>query len=329
MPRGFDQATMSHAFERPGQDTRQWGSYGTVEVSTPGGRSVNFDPDFGPLVSVRLQPSGVPVVCRVASFIAGNGEGSWYPFADGDEVWVEIPEGDELAGCVITGRLNQQIDKWPTMVAGNDATTNTFGFMRMRTPFIVETASSYLIRSAATGAFLGITSAGAVTVGNSDNAFLSLSHDFIGLQSGDASCLMQINVDAKTATIEANGVQLILGMPLSYLYTSGNFQIGTSGNQAAEHATSIEAVSIVVSVLLQILGTASSGGGPSGAAALATQLAALTSPTLAQAAVAEILAASAALPLEPSLTAAIAAALATKKVPGVIPGIGCPGLLIG
>lgn len=326
--RGFDQSTASEAFSRPGQDTRQWGSYGTVEVSTPGNRSVNFDPDYGPLVSVRLQPSGVPVVCRVAGFVAGNGEGSYFPFLDGDEVWVEVPEGDETAGCVITGRLNQQIDAWPTTVAGNDATTNTFGFTRMRTPYVVETASSYLIRSAATGAFLGITAAGAVTIGNADKAFVNLGHDFLGFQTGDASVLLQLSVDSKTLKMEAAGTVLLLDAESSYLYTQGSLQLGTSGNQAAEHATSVEAVANLLAGLLLLLAEASAGGGASGAAALATSLAALTTPELAQAAVAEVLEAAKDLPIAP-LLAALSDALSVEKVPGSIVGVGCPGLLVG
>src|ERR1019366_2087115 len=121
-------------------DTRQWVSYGTVSPETPDAKSTTFTKEYGPLVNVKLHPTGIPVVCRVAHEVAGNGEGEWFPFIEGDEVIVLIPEGDETAGCVIMGRLNQEIDFWPTIVAGQDPRLNNFAFRRMRTPYIFETA---------------------------------------------------------------------------------------------------------------------------------------------------------------------------------------------
>lgn len=327
-PRHFDHGTAARAYDAPGGDTRQWASIGIVDPDTPNQRSVEFTDDYGPLVSVTLQPSGVPCVCRVAHEVAGNGEGEWFPFQSGDEVQVIVNEGDE-SNCVIVGRLNQQIDAWPKMVGGQDATTNTFGFRRLRTPYILETAAGFVLRSATTGAFMSISPAGAVTIGNSDKAFLALGSSLIGLQNGSADVMIQIDVEAGDVVLEAQGTKLTLDNALSYLYTSGIFQIGSSGNQAAEHVTTVEAVANMLASLLSALGVVATAGGAAGAAALATFLAAFSTPAAAQSAVATILTAGAAVPLSPALTAAIGTALQTPKVPTQIVGVGCPGFLVG
>ena len=92
---GFDHATAGQAFAGPGMDTRQWVSYGQVDQDTQDSRCVVFDPDLGPLVNVTLQPSGIPVVCRVLAPFAGQGESEYFPFISGDEVVVAITQGDE------------------------------------------------------------------------------------------------------------------------------------------------------------------------------------------------------------------------------------------
>src|SRR5690606_24717279 len=127
---------------------------------------VVFDEEEGePLVRVLLEPTKVPVTCRVGSMCAGNGEGEWSPFVEGDEVMVLIPEGDERSGCVIICRLNNSIDRFPMdSVAGQDPTTNSFAFQRRRTPFIQEFAGPLFLRTALSEAFISIDSAGAVTI---------------------------------------------------------------------------------------------------------------------------------------------------------------------
>lgn len=137
--RPIDSATAAAAYARPGQDTRSWVSFGLVHHQDPK-QIVTFDEEYGcPLVCVTLQPSGSNVHCRVSSMVAGNGEGEWHPFVEGDEVLVVLPEGHESAGPVIIGRLNNSLDKFPMdSVAGQDPTTNVFAFRRRRTPFIEE-----------------------------------------------------------------------------------------------------------------------------------------------------------------------------------------------
>jgi hypothetical protein len=242
MSRHFDTRTAGAAMAAPGMDTRQWCSFGTVDRETADQKSVTFTTAYGPLVNVTLHPSAVPVVCRVLHEVAGNGEGEWFPFVGGDEVEVLINEGSENAGCVIVGRLNQEIDQWPQKVAGQDATKNNFAFRRLRTPYILETASSYLVRNATTGAFFGISQTGAIVFSNADKAFFTLSPNLIGMQNGDADVLLQIDVDHKQVVLEAAGTKMVLDKDASHFLSSGTLSIGTSGKQPGEHATTIEAV---------------------------------------------------------------------------------------
>jgi hypothetical protein len=312
----FDHTTAGAAYARPGMDTRQWVSHGTVDPETPDQKSVTFTKAYGPLVSVTLQPSGVPCVCRVAHEVAGNGEGEWFPFIAGDEVIVVIPEGDETAGCVIVGRLNQEIDQWPQVVAGQDATKNNFAFRRMRTPYIIETASGWMVRHATTGAFFGLSPEGALTFSNSDKAFMAIRPDFIGFQNGDATVLLQIDVGASQIVAEAAGTHFVLDKLKSSIYTLGTLELGTAGNQASEHATSIESVLLLLQAFFAAVGIASPGP--------------LTGAALAGLAIAQLnvaLPAAAILPIAP-YTAALTPALSIPKVAGVTPGIASPGLLI-
>lgn len=313
----FDAALSAEAFARPGGDTRQWFSFATVDRETPNQPSVRFTKEYGPLVSVTLQPSGVPVVARVAGSVAGNGEAEWFPFLEGDEVLVALGDGDER-NCVIVGRMNQEIDQFPERVAGMDSTKNNFAFRRIRTPYVLETASSYLVRSSATGAFFGIDAQGSVTVSNGDSAFLALRADFLGMQSGDGAVLMQIDVSRSAVVLEGGGARLTVGATSTF-YSAGTLELGTSGNQAAEHATSVEALAQVLTAFCMAV----SAVGP------VVFFAGTASQSTASAAVGLVLNAAALLNLDPVLTAAIVNALRATKTAGTVPGVGCPGLLVG
>lgn len=115
----------------PGKD---WLSIATVDDDEP----VTFDPDLGPLVNVTTQPKQIPLVCRVGMRIAGRGEGEYFPFVAGDEVLVAILQGDARAGGVILCRVCNGIDRFPTTVAGQDATKNNFAFTRSIAPHLEE-----------------------------------------------------------------------------------------------------------------------------------------------------------------------------------------------
>ncbi len=258
----MDQVTMGAAFAGPGQDTRQWVSYGIV---APGNESVIFTDDTGnvlptgPLVIVNLEPSGITVPCRVSAATAGNQEGEWLPFLPGDEVLVVIPEGDERAGCVIIGRLNQDIDKFPLLVAGQDVTKNNFGFKRLRTPYIIETASSFMIRSAITGAGITIDPTGNCFFNSGDGHQLVMHASFMKFADKSGDNFLQVDPSASEVLLQAAGTtQLNLGKSASSFFTMGTFDIGTGGAAGGGHAVTAEQVFAILANFCVFLNT--SGG---------------------------------------------------------------------
>lgn len=245
----FDITAMS-AFDHPGADTRQWISYATVDPDTPQVRAVRFTKEYGPLVNCTLRPSAIPVVCRVAGSVAGIGEAEWNPFISGDEVIVGIPEGDESAGCIILGRCNQELDVWPSMVASQDTTQNSIAFRRSLAPYIFEFGQSALFRQATNGAFLVIRSDGSITLSDSEKAYFTLSASLIGFQDSTGNVAVQIDVEGQSGSpqiVLSNGAtKFIIDATNSSLYTGGTMQLGTAGNQAGWHATSIESIAVLI-----------------------------------------------------------------------------------
>lgn len=246
MTQSLDLATMRAAFAGPGADTRQWSSFGTVD---PGEKSVIFtdengDPSpIGPIVVVTLHPSGITVPCRVAGSVAGQDEGEWFPFLPGDEVEVIVNEGDERAGCVIVGRLNQSIDRFPLTVAGQDVTKNTFGFKRLRTPYIIETASSFMIRSAVTGAGLTIDQEGNAFFISGDGHKIVLHGSFLKFGNADDSTFLQIDTDGDSVMLQGGGTtQFVLDKDASTFFTMGTLDVGTGGAAGSGHAITVEQV---------------------------------------------------------------------------------------
>lgn len=294
----MDSALAAEAFKMPGIDPRQWISYGTVDAGTPEQPPIIFkDADgnpnpYGPQVLVTLQPSGVTVPCRVAGAVAGDGEADWYPFVPGDEVIVVIPEGDERAGACIVGRLNQELDAFPLVVAGQDVTKNTFGFRRMRTPFIVETAAAYLIRSALTGSQIGIDSEGKVIINDGDQGSLTIGPESIGLSSGDGEAFVTVFPASKETYLGAGSATFLLNETEAKFISQGAISfatLGASPNQMG--VTAEQVVAFVINVLAQLASTSSFTAGPLAAAAYAiapvnalasvvgTALSALATPT--------------------------------------------------
>jgi hypothetical protein len=264
-----------------------------------------------PIVMVVLQPSGTTLPCRVASSVAGSGEGAWYPFVGGDEVIVVIPQGHTRAGATIVGRLNQQLDAFPRLVAGQDSTKNNFGFRRTTAPHVEETAGGYVIRSSTTGAFLGIDSAGHVTVADGDAAQLHLGADFLGLSTADNSCTLQLNPSDQSAFVQGGATQLLLNGAGVTLLTPGNVQLATSGAQPSGHGVTAEQVLALLVQLCTITAGPLTGAGiistlPQAIAACATVSGVLPAPVLA---------------------ALLTAMAVPPLVPPVWPGYGIPGLL--
>ncbi len=316
----MDLVSRRAAYSGAGADTRQWCSYGTVLAETPDAKSVVFGEAVGPLVMVKLHPSGIEVPCRVSSSCAGNGEGEWSPFVAGDEVMVLVPEGDERAGCAIVGRFNNGIDAFPTTVAGQGTDENKFAFKRILTPVITEFANSYMLFSGLTKSFFLMTADGEVTISNADNAFLALHADMLTIQNDDADTLFQIDTKAKTISLKAQGSNLVLDPSAdSLLYTASRLLVATSGNQpSAGHAVTLEQLSVILQGLMVAIGTISSSF-------VFGSVLAGSSIGIVNAA----LAAAVALPIAP-FKGVITGALASPPDPtGTIPGIGVSGLLFG
>lgn len=333
----FDAATLAEALARPGIDPRQWCSFATVDAQDPdsGDVPVQFPPEYGPLVNCTLHPSGLRVRCRVAMQCGGNGEGEWHPFIEGDEVLVLVPEGDEAAGCTIVGRLSNEIDQWPAVVAGQDATKNNFGFRRVRTPYIFETSDSWMVRSAATGANVVVQADGAVLLTNADKAFLSLNPDFLGLQNGDGNLLIQVDLHNQNIVLDAAGAKLTLDKNLTVLAGNGTIALSAMGVQPLENATSAQAVvNLTAQVLtlmwagvvmgLQIVPDTSTG------VALAGALTGLTNPAAIKGYLLAALGVAGTSGIE-DYAMAIQGALAQKPgdPSGMHPSVGAPGILLG
>lgn len=286
---GADLATMREAFAGPGQDTRQWVSFGTVfekqNVDDATIEPVEFDSEFGaPLVNVKLAPSGYEVRCRVAGSVAGNGEGQWHPFVPGDEVIVLIPEGDERCGPVIVGRMNNSIDKWPDeSIAGQDPTNNTFAFERRRTPFVAEYAASYMLRSAVHGAFILISDTGMVTIRDGSKGSLQIGPDIFGFMEGggqeavedpdatpEPKALFQLDLTGRRATLQVDDASIILNSSEAdasagqlMIASPGQVIVGIGTNLAAnacvEHVLTFESFYALLDAFANALGAPAAG----------------------------------------------------------------------
>jgi len=223
---------------------------GTVELESGSQKSTHFKDEkgtplaAGPIVSVRLHPSDITVACRVASQFAGGGEGSWFPVSPGDEVIVGVPEGTERAGCVIIGRLGNAIDGFPTNVAGADPTENNFAFQKMRSPFLLETSGSYMVRSDTTLAQFAMDGEGNITLAAGSGQQLVLRSDFASFSLGDNTAKVQLDPEDSSVLLLAGdqATTLHLEATSSAFLTTGSLNIGTGGGPGNGHAVTLEQV---------------------------------------------------------------------------------------
>lgn len=314
-------------------DPRTWVCYGTVELDSDveEGRSVTFDEALGPLVEIRLHPSNRSVTCRVASALAGPFEGTWEPFVGGDEVIVVMAEGSEISPCII-GRLNNAIDKFPPKVGGKDTDLNNLSFRRMRSPHITETASLFMIRSAITGAMLGIDETGNVTIRDGNSTGLQFGPSGFAIQDADGLGQIVLNTEEGYASmwwgqtiIKVNGTDIGIA-------ASGNVSIGSAGNIPVLHAMATEqAVNLLVGYLAT-LSAALTALGPA-TPLTAGGLAAVIDPIAAGLGVITGGLSLASSNTHPSLLAALGTVTTLLGAPMAIspisPGIGCPALVVG
>lgn len=318
----MDSSTMTDLFSAPGTDTRQWLSYGIVCPDTESGRSVRFkDANGAPLpqgvlVEVKLQPSGNVVPCRVGSQAAGSGEGEYSPFGPGDEVLVALPGGSERGGCVIVCRLSNGLDTFPTAVAGMDVTNNNVTFKRLRTSFILETAASYMVRSALTGASFSIDPTGNFLANDGSGNILTLSHAVLALQDSTGAAGIQVDPENLTVGIAAEGTSFLFKDAVSTFQSTGTLGIGTSGVGPLGHAVTAEQVIAWLSGLLTVIG-------PMLTPPIITPIPTIIDPLVLAAATAAMTATAATYPLT---SAAFAGLLAGSSTPGGPFGVGRAGL---
>lgn len=311
----------------------QWVSMGIV-IDDPEVPPVEFSKDDGQVyVNVSLEPSKVPARCRVAAFVAGNGEAEYFPFLPNDEVIVVLPQGREDAGAVIVGRLNNQIDAFPMdSVAGQDPTTNSFALRRRRTPTIEECAGPVILRNALSGALFSLDNKGGVTIKNGENSAFQISADAMSLQGPSTTgsspkLLLQLNFTEERMLLQVNDAQLLMsgsGAPSqsgqAYLTLPADLFVGLGTNQPAEHVATTESWIALFAAFLAQLATAA-GVLPVTAAHIAAALTAW----LAQVAAGGV-------PMLPAAAAALAAgfpaAASTPKPPApplgvqMLPGLG-------
>jgi hypothetical protein len=319
----FDYAGQREAAAGPGSDTRQWISNGIVNADTATAKSVDFTAPEGPLVSVRLHPSDIDVRCRVASFIAGTGQGEWHPFVGGDEVLVALPQGHERGGAIIVGRLNNGVDKFPTNVGNQDVTQNSTTVRTSIPNYVWQISNGWLLRSVTTSAQMALDVKGNWTFVCGDLHFMQLGSGGVYLATAQldgqaTNPISFLQIDATTGKIS-----LSAGTPsspgkalLSMDPSTGNIYASTTGALPVGHVATVEGMVGLIAACLTAFG------------ALIT-LSPVTPPQVIVAMETGI-AAAGTVPPYATFAALVSAALAKPRDPTglVSPGLGSPGFFV-
>lgn len=320
----------------PGIDPREWISYGIVDPDGEGddAKSTVFDPDYGPLINVTLHPSGTPVVCRVASSLAGNGEGEWAPFIGKDEVLVALAGGSERQ-CVIIGRLNQGTDGFPTMVGGVDTSKNAIGFRRIRAPYVIELGgaevgklSSYMITQAVTNSSLLLDKGGNWYIKDGEGTALHIGPDWFGFQTIQSEYLIQMQLESKRLFISVDSGAAAMTLSAdpavpSLIMSAGQLALGTNAHQPVWHGISAESVCMLLDKVLFGLAAFSAPGALAG---LTAGSGAVVAAAIGQAST---------MVLNPLIATAVTGAMQAPPKPPPdspatqFPGALLPGLLLG
>lgn len=315
----------------PGADSRIWVSYGTVEPDEGDDRALTFDEDIGPLVEVRLHPSDIVVTCRIATQVSGVFQSQYSPLIEGDEVLVVLPMGHEQAPPVVIARLNNALDKFPEKIAGKDAKQNNIAFTRTQTPTVIETGSMYMIRSALTGALVGIDEEGNVTVRDGNSTGLQFGPSGYAVQDADGTGQITLNTEESYASIWWMNTVLKLDGSNINLAASGNVAIGSAGNTPVLHAIAAEQVVNLLTGILSVISklVLALPPGP-----LTGQiLAPVFDPLALGSTILPLAILNAGQNLEPAyapgLLALQGAMMAPFAVSPMTPGVACPGLVIG
>jgi hypothetical protein len=351
--RPLDARSLGEALSYPGIDGRTWVSYATVDADP-----VEHDDELGYLVPVTLQPSQVQNYAVVGQSVAGDGEGEHVPFVEGDTCLVAVPHGMERAGLVIIARLSNQRAKPPKIAAGQNATKNNLSYRKSRAPRVEEYGDRWTVRSATSEALIGFEANGTITLRDGGKGALQLSSDAMAYQSGDGTCTLQFDLVAGRMTLAAGEATLILSsvaagtsppiLSNSILSVPAALQVASSGNLAAEHVATTEAVVHVLALLLPALAgfaattlsavVTPTPGDPLGPILTGPLVAALAIPATLSALLSAVVASAATTPQDPATASAIVAAFLAQppKVTPVVPaagqltpGLGCAGTLVG
>ena len=338
--RPLDQRTAAEAFAYPGIDPRMWITFALVDQDEP----IDFDPEYGPLISCTAEPGGNPLRCQLSMQVAGDGEGEYHPFVAGDTVLVLCVGGNERT-AVIVGRMPNARAPFPPNVGGQDATKNAFGFVRRRTPFVQEQVGPWMVRDAKSEAFLAIDIKGNVTLRDGSKGALQLSPDAFGYQSGDGKSLLQLDLTGGRFTMQIQDAQIVLASSSASPQTSvinvpGQLSVITGATTAAEHVLTVEGMlnilqawslllaAAIPTVLLPAIVTPAVGAplGP----LIGVPLATLFASPLGTAMIAAAVGVASGQTLDPGIATAIGGALAVPKNPSTGKyGTGCANFVAG
>lgn len=339
---GLDQRTVGEGLSYPGIDPRDWISYATVIDDVP----AEYDPELGWLVTIALQPSKSVVRARVAQSLSGDGEGEGYPWVAGDEVVVVFAEGDKR-NAIIIGRLSNSNAKPPTNVAGQDPSTNSFGYRTQKAPYVVEVAGPYLIRNSLVGSMFGLDKNGGIVLRDGQGAGLVFGADHFTYQGPgkdgvgtSPNMLFQLDVTTHRMTMQVDDAIFTMSSsgaspPANAISVSTDFSLMTSGNPAQEHVATTEAV---VNLIVRIFDALATILTPIVIPLTGASLAALIKdPVFASTVMQAAIPIANSAPMNPLLGMAIQSAFgtATQKPSGVpgqgqlSPGIGVPGFKVG
>jgi hypothetical protein len=183
-------------------------------------------------------------------------EASWNPFGAGDEVLVVMPGGSLLAPPVIVGRLNNELDGFPEKVAGKETNQNNLGFTRSRIPFIFETSSLWMVRSALTGAMLGIDELGNLTIRDGEGSALQFGPSGFAMQDKEGTGQIALNTVEGFASMWIRNTLIKMDGTEMNIAASGNVAISSAGNVPVLHAITLEQLINVLTAWLTILANA-------------------------------------------------------------------------
>ena len=256
----FDASEFRKAISGAGTDSRAWISYGIVDAASGENKSVTFDDELGPMITVTLMPSRTTIYCRVGSQNGGDLETQYSPFIEGDEVLVAMPQGQEDAGCVIIQRLNNGVDKWPATIAGHDIKTNEFEVERGVIPKLIERTSGYVINHGPSSSWFGYVNNGD-WCSSTKKSQIFQSEKAMGFVNADGDCGLQMDHSSKLAFAFSGSSRMDIGSSGASMGTpSAGIVCGSAPNGAtAPPATGGVVTDELLAALLSAMSTYQEG----------------------------------------------------------------------